>query len=146
MKPNVFDIDGVLADNRHRFSFIEGPKKDWDAYYEGMPKDKILEPVAELLRGSSRPIVITTGRPDKYFGYTWRWFCHHSLDVWVSEVYTREDGDFRPNPEVKEEMAKRIFDEYGGINLAFEDDERSVAIWQKYADMVMHVKYGVQQR
>ena len=36
----VFDIDGVLADVRHRLRHVEGPRKQWDAFFAVVVSEK----------------------------------------------------------------------------------------------------------
>ena len=38
----VFDIDGVLADVRHRLRHVEQRPKDWDAFFAAEPDDPTL--------------------------------------------------------------------------------------------------------
>jgi hypothetical protein len=35
----IFDIDGVLADVRHRVHHLEGRRKDWGAFFQAAPRD-----------------------------------------------------------------------------------------------------------
>jgi phosphoglycolate phosphatase-like HAD superfamily hydrolase len=143
----VFDIDGVLADNRHRFKLIESAPKDWDAYYDRMGEDPVFDQVGAIIKAFGSMgignIFLCTGRPTKYRERTKAWL--RATDLWddVYRLFMREDGDFRPNPELKEQMAKDIIEEYGPIAMVFEDDTRSVATWRKYAPIVMEVKHGI---
>jgi hypothetical protein len=45
----VFDIDGVLADVRHRLHLVEGRPKDWDGFFAAAADDP------PLTRGCSWP-------------------------------------------------------------------------------------------
>src|SRR5664280_1362634 len=38
----VFDIDGVLADVRHRLPHVQSRPKDWDAFFAAIGKDPVL--------------------------------------------------------------------------------------------------------
>lgn len=42
----IVDIDGTVADLRHRIHFIQGEKKDWDAYNIGLISDSALQNAA----------------------------------------------------------------------------------------------------
>ncbi len=42
----VFDIDGTLADITHRLHFIQGEKKDWDAFFAACIDDA---PIGHML-------------------------------------------------------------------------------------------------
>ena len=39
----VFDIDGVLADARHREHHVSGRPKDWDAFFAAVGDDPVVE-------------------------------------------------------------------------------------------------------
>lgn len=141
----VFDIDGVLADNRHRFKLIEQAPKDWDRYYDMMGMDPVFDQVAAIMNslGEYNNVFLATGRPTKFRQRTKTWLESADLSDVVYRMFMRAEGDFRPNPEIKEEMAKIITRDYGKIDMVFEDDPRSVEIWRKYAPIVMEVKHGI---
>lgn len=45
----VFDLDGTLADNKHREHFITGDEKDWDAFFEACAGDAPIWPALNVL-------------------------------------------------------------------------------------------------
>ena len=45
----VFDLDGVLSDAASRQHYLEGPWRDWDAFFEACGEDPLIEEVARLL-------------------------------------------------------------------------------------------------
>ena len=49
----VFDVDGVLADVRHRLRFVERSPKDWDAFFSAAVDDPPLARSNELNSGPS---------------------------------------------------------------------------------------------
>jgi hypothetical protein len=63
----VFDIDGVLADVRHRLRFVERRPKDWDAFFAAAVDDPPLEQGVALARASAEDceVVYVTGRPER---------------------------------------------------------------------------------
>lgn len=86
-KAIIFDIDGTLADARHRLHFIEGPSKNWEAFFDAMKDDTVIEPVRDVfgllqtLFGITSgfgahlnfEIVFCTGRPKSHFIETHEW-------------------------------------------------------------------------
>ena len=61
----VFDLDGVLSDAASRQHYLEGPWRDWDAFFEACGDDPLIEEVGRLL-GLLDPglvIVLLTARP-----------------------------------------------------------------------------------
>lgn len=139
----VFDIDGVLADNRHRFKHIEQAPKNWDLYYDLMGADPVIQTNADLLSAMAmtESIFLCTGRPNKYRQRTKQWF--EAADLWerIYRLFMRPDDCFLPNPDLKRQMAEKIIKEYGPIEAVFEDDPRSVAVWKEYANTVYEVHH-----
>ena len=93
----VLDIDGVLADVRHRLPHIEGGRRDWDAFFAGVADDPVLEPGRDLARrlaGDGMGIVYLTGRPERCREDTRAWLEHHALPE--GELVMRQDRDRRP--------------------------------------------------
>lgn len=63
----VFDLDGTLADCRHRVHFVTGEEKDWDSFYGACIYDEPIKAMVDLfrdLRGTNH-IEIWTGRPER---------------------------------------------------------------------------------
>ena len=63
----VFDIDGVLADVRHRLHFVESHPKRWSAFFGAADEDQLLAEGAALLRSlaDSLEVRYLTGRPER---------------------------------------------------------------------------------
>lgn len=143
MSTIVFDIDGVLADHRHRMHCIEKIPKRWEEYYDDMIYDPPFEgmiKMAMLFSATKNNVLLTTGRPCKYRTRTENWLMGHGGNrSFFDYLYMRAEGDFRPNPAVKEDFAQTINFHYGYIDMVFEDDPRSVEIWKKYSRQVCQV-------
>ena len=105
----VLDIDGVLADVRHRLSHIESPRRDWDAFFGEVSADAVLdEGRAEALAATSSglAIVYLTGRPERCRVDTVRWLTDHDLPE--GELMMRRDSDRRPARILKVEALRRL--------------------------------------
>ena len=104
----VFDIDGVLADVRHRLAFVEQRPKDWDAFFAAAPEDPLLEQGAELCRESARDceVVYVTGRPESCRADTLAWFARHGLPS--GRLSMRHARDRRPARVAKPELLARL--------------------------------------
>jgi hypothetical protein len=91
----VFDIDGVVADVRHRLHHLERPKS-WNGFFSDAGADPLLPEgarlVAELAEQNS--IVWLTGRPEWLRATTRRWLASHGLPP--GELHLRPPDDFRP--------------------------------------------------
>jgi hypothetical protein len=92
----VVDIDGVLADVRHRLPHLDIRPPDWASFFATMGDDPPLPEgqavAAELARGHR--IIYVTGRPARYADVTARWLKAHGLPD--GEIICRPDGDRRP--------------------------------------------------
>ena len=131
----IFDLDGTLANISHRLHFIEGEKKDWDAFYDACDKDEPIKNTLKLLdiigSNDKNNIIILSGRSDAVRKKTIGW-----INRYVSIFYTlymRKTGDHRPDVEVKQEwldewLKHHTKEEIGGI---FEDRKQVVDMWRK---------------
>ena len=65
----LVDMDGTLADSRHREHFVQGKRKNWKAFFDAMDADEPNSAIAEWVRelAKSYDIVIVTGRPYLHF-------------------------------------------------------------------------------
>lgn len=121
----VFDIDGVVADVRHRLHFIER-HRSWSRFFEAADEDTLLAEGAALVAdlGRQHDIVWLTGRPEWLRAVTADWLAEHGLPD--GELYLRPNGDYRPAPRYKlgvlRELAPR------GIAAVIDDDDEVIAV------------------
>jgi hypothetical protein len=108
-RPLAFvDIDGVLADVRHRLHFIERRPRDWDGFFDAAVDDPAhAEGIAlvETLR-ADHEIVYLTGRPRRLTSDTERWLTEHG--VGGHRLVMRPARDRRPAATVKLELLRQI--------------------------------------
>lgn len=105
----VLDIDGVLADVRHRLHHIEGPRRDWDAFFGEVSGDAVLDEgraAARAATSSGLGIVYLTGRPERCRADTVQWLTDHDLPE--GELMMRRDVDRRPARVLKVEALRRL--------------------------------------
>jgi len=116
----VFDIDGVVADVRHRLHHLEGAKR-WSAFFREASADGLLEPGARLVAdlGREHEIVWLTGRPEWLRDITSAWLARHGLPV--GELHLRPMRDYRPAPQYKVGVLRRLADR--GVAAFVDDDE-----------------------
>jgi phosphoglycolate phosphatase-like HAD superfamily hydrolase len=100
----VFDIDGVVADVRHRLHHLESKPKDWDAFFAGAADDPAIPAGIALAAeyGRDHDLVWYTGRPQRLRRTTIAWLRHHGLRAAV--LHMRPARDFRPAPRYKAEL------------------------------------------
>ena len=154
----VFDLDGTLADGKHREHLITGEgKKDWDAFFEACDGDKPIAYTIEALRvfwyaphEERHQIEIWTGRGEGVGGsvrektITWlrnqvsvgfhdddivQYFANDRGDNRIA-LRMREHSDYTPDHDLK----KRWLDEARAAGrtpeLVFEDRQRVVDMWR----------------
>jgi hypothetical protein len=104
----VIDIDGVLADVRHRLRFLERRPKDWGAFFHAAPHDPPLEAGVDAARRLAEvyEVVYLSGRPEWCRDHTVAWFERHDLPP--GDLYLRPSGDFRPARLLKVERLRTL--------------------------------------
>ncbi|GAA2392453.1 hypothetical protein GCM10010420_16280 [Streptomyces glaucosporus] len=119
----VFDLDGTLADVRHRLHHIEGRPRDWDAFFAAAPRDPPLaEGVALALESAEEhEVVYVTGRPERCRHDTLRWLDRHGLPA--GRLLMRGGGDRRPARVTKPELLRRLARDRA-VALVVDDDEQ----------------------
>ena len=93
----VFDIDGVVADVRHRLHHLDWPVS-WRGFFQDADADPLLPEGARLVAdlGAEHEIVWLTGRPASLRAVTRRWLDERELPG--TELVMRAQRDFRPAP------------------------------------------------
>lgn len=104
----VFDVDGVLADVRHRLRFVQSRPKDWDAFFDAAVDDPPLAAGVALAQQSARDceVVYVTGRPERCRADTLVWFERHGLPE--GQLSMRRRRDFRPARVAKLELLQQL--------------------------------------
>lgn len=97
----VFDVDGVLADVRHRLGFLEQRPKDWLGFFTAADSDTPLAEGFALLaeRAALGPVVYLTGRPERIRKVTETWLSANGAAD--GRLVMRRGRDFRPAAEFK---------------------------------------------
>lgn len=130
-KPIVLvDIDGTLADVRHRLHHIKNARrKNWKAFFEGMDRDTPIASTVAWVRSLAghHDIIIITGRPEEYRARTEAWLKKNAIPF--TEIFMRRNGDHRPDYEMKKEALKRWPKER--IKLVIEDRPPVCDMWLK---------------
>jgi hypothetical protein len=118
----VIDLDGVLADVRHRLHFLESKPKDWDRFFAGIPDDPVLpegRAVVERL-AIDHELVYLTGRPEATRAETEAWLEQHRLPL--AELIMRRPGDRRPARVTKPALLRSYAGRGRSIGVVVDDD------------------------
>lgn len=133
----IFDLDGTLADCKHRLHWIKNKPKRFDKFYEEMDKDVPIKGILEIWRSimltavsvlEKKHIIISTGRPEKYRRKTQIWIQNEFISY--TDLYMRPDGDYRPDYEVKKEHLDKIREKYNVLG-AFDDRKQVLKMYQE---------------
>lgn len=123
----IWDLDGTLADVRHRLHLIRQTPPDWRGFFDATRHDLPHPEALRLNRILSRTLVpvIVTGRPEDNRQITVDWLHRH--EVCWHLMLMRPDGEERPDYVVKVEQALSLRERFG-LNpvMAFEDRPRVV--------------------
>lgn len=141
----LIDIDGTLADVRHRLHHISGPgRKNWKAFFAEMDADTpisdMLAKVHELER--DHEIAIVTGRPEEYRARTEKWL--RANGIRYTQLFMRPEGDHRPDYTVKAEVLRQIPKDK--IALAIDDRGPVCDMWEKNGIRCIRVDSGEESR
>lgn len=120
----VIDIDGVLADVRHRLHHLRGRPRDWEAFFAGVSADPILEQGSRHVleaQAAGLGIVYLTGRPERCRSDTVQWLAAHGLPE--GRLLMRRDSDRRPARVLKVEALRRLSEAYEVAYLLDDDPE-----------------------
>lgn len=137
----VFDIDGVLADVRHRLHHVASRPKDWDAFFGAAPLDP---PLAEGLGAvataarAGHVVIYLTGRPERCRHATLAWLAAQGLPA--GELYMRDDTDRRPARVTKVATLRRLSHRYR-VGAFVDDDAAVVAAVSAAGFPVLHAQW-----
>ena len=121
----VFDVDGVVADVRHRLKYLTRRPKDWAGFFAAAGDDPPLETGVGLARewSSSHSLVWLTGRPEHLRRVTERWLRDQGLPV--ERLLMRPAHDRRPAKFFKADQVRALAAETEVAVVV--DDDPSVA-------------------
>lgn len=117
----VVDVDGVLADVRHRLHHLRRRPKDWRSFFAAARDDPPLtEGLAMVWRlAEVCEVVYLSGRPEQCRRDTLAWFERHGLPA--GELHLRSRTDFRPASEVKVAALRRL-QQRAPVSVLVDDD------------------------
>ena len=104
----VVDVDGVVADVRHRLHHVAARPKDWRAFFAAAPDDPLLEEGARVARALAQvhDVAYLSGRPERLRRVTQDWFARHDLPE--GELLLRPYDDYRPSSVYKVDALRRF--------------------------------------
>ena len=102
------DIDGVLADLRHRLHHVSARPKDWRSFFAAAPHDPLLAEGVRVARALAEvhEVVYLSGRPEICRADTLAWLARHDLPA--GDVHLRPPHDRRPGRLFKVDSIDRF--------------------------------------
>ena len=104
----VVDIDGVVADVRHRLHFIEGKPRQWDRFFAAADQAPPLPEGVALVRelAADHDVLWLTGRPERSRRATRAWLAAQGLPT--EPQVMRPNRDFRPARVTKRDELRKL--------------------------------------
>lgn len=139
MKPlYIFDLDGTLADIRHRRHFVERPRaeQDWTSFHCYCVNDGPVPAVIQTMEALRlfADVWIFSGRSDMVREQTMQWLTKHtSFHAWELDtaLVMRAEGDYTPDDILKKQwLDEMLEDDRKRLVAVFEDRDRMVKMWR----------------
>jgi hypothetical protein len=104
----VVDLDGVVADVRHRLHHVQASPKDWRGFFAAAPDDPLLDEGARVVRALAEvhDIAYLSGRPEHCRADTEAWLTGHHLPE--GQLHLRPHQDRRPGRLYKVDALSRL--------------------------------------
>jgi hypothetical protein len=104
----VIDIDGVVADVRHRLHLVQGKPRRWDEFFAAAGDDPPLPDGVALVHelAADHDILWLTGRPERNRRLTATWLAAQGLPA--EPLLMRPDRDFRPARLTKRDQLRTL--------------------------------------
>jgi hypothetical protein len=157
----IFDLDGTLALIDHRRHYVTCPvltadnpdaldwEPNWDAFYEACDNDAPNPAVVALYKhllshsdpDSGQRIFIFSGRSASVKRKTLKWFDNHGIP-WPDRLLMRDDGDFTPDEQLKEQWLRNLQGEGYFVIMTFDDRQKVVDMWRRNGITCLQVAPG----
>ena len=127
----VVDLDGTLCDISKRREYVTQSPKDWKMFFKKMvddiPNQWCLEIVNRFVK--DHQILLVTGRPREYEKATREWLA--TWNIQFDQLFMREEGDFRVDHIIKQEIYDRHIRERGRVLFVLDDRQQVVDMWRR---------------
>lgn len=162
----IFDLNGTLADLKHRRHFVERPsfnlfdpkervqankpwKPNWDAFHAACVDDKPIQPVIELLLSLElrAEVWIWSGRMSTVREQTILWLDQNVIANDCMDMDTiltmRPAGDYTPDDQLKESWLHAMSPEdRARLVMVFDDRQHVVDMWRRNGIVCAQVASG----
>ena len=140
-----FDLDGTVSEiSRFYTCLVRTEPKNWTAFKMHIPQDKPISQILflwKLLQDQDNvKIIVSTARDEGCREETEKWLKKHDLKY--EKIFMREKGFHGDDVIVKLENAKKIEEEFGKIDMIFDDRNKVVKAYTENGYFVMDVSQG----
>ena len=129
----IFDLDGTLADIKHRRVHLETTPPDWKSFNAAIGNDTPNKPIVDLYKflwnSGQYKLIIVSGRSDEFRNLTEQWLIWNEIPF--SELLMRNKSDFRADYLVKEDILKQIQSMGNQIAFVVDDRQQVVDMWRR---------------
>lgn len=146
-KTVIVDLDGTIADNTHRFHFIDKTKNskvDWVSYFLACDKDSAKKPVIDTvnaLKLQGYDIHIFSARGDISRIKTESWLSEQG--VLYDRLTMRKMDSYTPDELLKRSWLLELYPDYKEeILCVFDDRNKVVAMWRELGLLCFQVAEG----
>lgn len=139
------DLDGTVADVRHRLHHLEQRPKDWDAFFAAAGDDPVLpegRAVVDRLVAEGHEVVWLTGRPERCRTATLAWLRRHGLPA--GPLHMRADRDRRPARGTKVAVLRQLA-RTRRVAVVVDDDALVVRAVREAGFPVLHADWMAEQ-
>ena len=130
-KAVIVDVDGTLCDVSSVRHHVLTKPKNFDAFHASSidcpPHQQAIDFCSKHFQ-SGHAIVVVTARMQKWHNITRAWLDMH-MPVPFDGPFHRQDGDIRPDVQVKREIHRYLSQHYD-IRHACDDNPKVVALWE----------------
>lgn len=128
----VFDLDGTLADCRHRVHYVRDGNRDWDSFFAECVNDPPIATTFAALGAhdwAGHQVEIWSARSDVVEVQTRAWLARYGIDPALL-THMRSAGDTQPDVDLKRKWLLALHpDERPDI--VYDDRQRVVDMWRE---------------
>lgn len=141
-KTVIFDIDGTLANCKHRQVHLQEKPKNWKLFNDLMHLDTVYKDVADLIPrfNGDHHIILVSGRESSMRKVTEQWLDDN--DIYYDYLFMRGFNDYRDDPIIKQEIYETYIKPYTVVDYVFDDRLRVCERWRSLGLRCLQVQEG----
>ena len=130
-KAIIVDLDGTLADIRHRLDLVRSDRPDFNAFYSRIDGDYVNEWCRELMLSmwsAGHDVIIVSARPERCLKSTREWLRVNEVTYTDLYLLRGAHGDSTPDQDLKRAWLRKFGRER--ILFAVDDRQKVVDMWR----------------